>query len=52
MAGIGRNFIFRGAYDKKKSAVRKERSKSCKKKCFILPRSIRGKKRFVVLERK
>jgi predicted GIY-YIG superfamily endonuclease len=54
--GVGRKFIFRGAFDRKKSAVRKERSAKChkrgKKVCFILRRKIRGHKRYVVLERK
>ena len=50
--GLGRKFIFRGAYKKKKDAVRKERSAACRKKCFILRRKIRKSRRYVVLERK
>jgi hypothetical protein len=52
MPVIGRKFKFFGAFKKKSAAKKKERSKECKKKCFIVPRKIRGGKRFVVLARK
>jgi len=46
------DFTFKGAFKTKRAAKRKERSKGCDKKCFIIPRKIRGRKRFVVLKRK
>lgn len=48
MAGKGRKVKFHGAFKTKKAAKRKEAT--CP--CFILPRMIRGAKRFLVLERK
>lgn len=52
MAGRGRKFKFHGAYKSKSAARSKEKSEACDNKCFILPRKIRGGRRFVVLERR
>jgi len=48
MSKSGRKFVFHGAFKSKSAAVRKERSRSCGGRCFIL----RRKKRYFVLSRK
>jgi len=50
MVGKLRNFLALGAYNKKADAKKKERSRQCGGKCFILPRKIKGHRRYVVLK--
>jgi hypothetical protein len=47
-----RKFKVHGAYKRKADARRKERSAACGGRCFILPRVIKGMKRFIVLEKR
>lgn len=52
MAGTGKRFKFHGAFKTKKDAVAKERNAACNSKCFVLPRRVRGSRRYLVLERR
>ena len=52
MAGRLRKFKVHGAYGSKAKAKRKEKSAACHGACFIVPRVIRGMKRFLVLEKR
>lgn len=52
MAGRGRKFNFFGVFKSKAGAKRKEHSAQCGGKCFILPRKVRGRKRYVVLKKR
>jgi hypothetical protein len=52
VAGKLRKFRVHGAYKRKSDAKRKEKSPACHGACFIVPRMIRGMKRFLVLEKK
>ena len=52
MAGRPRKFRVHGAYKSKAKAKRKEKSAACHGACFIIPRIVRGAKRFLVLEKR
>lgn len=52
MAGKLRKFRVHGAYKSKAKAKRKEKSAACHGACFIIPRIVRGAKRFLVLEKR